>query len=69
MRVPNLNLIQVKPVLIKQMTLHITPMAVEKDILPSHWLLDPHCKEIPGLLHYHSLDVFVQLNSMYSALS
>jgi len=69
MRVHNLKLIHVKPVSIKQMTLHIAPMAVERDIPPTHWLLDPHCKELPGLLYYHSLDVFFQLNSMYSALS
>jgi hypothetical protein len=51
------------------MTLHIAPMAVETDMPPTHWLLDPHCKELPGMLHYHSLDVFVQLDSMYSAFS
>jgi hypothetical protein len=45
-----MKLNQVKPAGIKQMTMYIAPMAVETDIPPTHWLLDPHCKELPGML-------------------
>jgi hypothetical protein len=68
-----MSLVQMKPIqglfwVKESRLLTIVLMSVEASIPLTHQLMDPFCKELPGLLleslHHHSLDVFVHPESL-----